>query len=54
MTYIDEKRAKELLLRWPLIRRNLSDVISSRRLEEIDELIEDLWDVITPAEEENR
>jgi hypothetical protein len=52
MIRIDEKRAKELLLRWPHIRRNLSEVVASRRLEEIDELIEGLWDAITPVEEE--
>jgi hypothetical protein len=53
MIRIDEKRIEELLGRWPRIRRNLSEVVSSRRLEEIDELIDDLYDVITPDSEEN-
>lgn len=56
MIRIDEKRIEELLGRWPLIRRNLFEVVSSRRFEEvdklIDELIDELWDAITPVEEE--
>ena len=35
MIRIDEKRIEEILDRWPSIRRNLSEVVSSRRLEEM-------------------
>jgi hypothetical protein len=52
MIHVDGKKVEEILDRWSLIRRNLSEVVSSRRLEEVDKLIDELWDAITPVEEE--
>jgi hypothetical protein len=47
-----KEKIEEILDRWPSIRRNLSEVVSSRRLEEVDKRIDELWDAITPVEEE--
>lgn len=40
-------RIQTVIDRWPLIRRSLSEVVSSRRLELVDEIIYDIHAAIT-------